>query len=117
MAVPLGSGYSVEAQITGEDVMGGLQIEVTPSKPPPTQVIEVAPKPQSGHCYLIHAKLLSGSTITLEASAEHTIDDIICSIQESAGIPPDQQRLVRLVYGGKQLAGRKFFDARHRRLS
>ncbi|KAK5129279.1 hypothetical protein LTR08_003635 [Meristemomyces frigidus] len=31
VATPLGSGYSVEAQLTGEEVIGGLQIEVVPS--------------------------------------------------------------------------------------
>jgi len=32
VAMPLGKGYTAEAQITGEEVVGGLQIEVTPSK-------------------------------------------------------------------------------------
>ncbi|KAK3672821.1 hypothetical protein LTR78_007407 [Recurvomyces mirabilis] len=33
VAMPLGKGYTAEAQITGEEVVGGLQIEVTSSKP------------------------------------------------------------------------------------
>ncbi|KAI1413445.1 hypothetical protein F5Y13DRAFT_189352 [Hypoxylon sp. FL1857] len=33
VAMPAGSGYSVEAQITGEDTVGGLQVEITPSRP------------------------------------------------------------------------------------
>lgn len=36
VAMPLGSGYSVEAQITGQDQVGGLQFQATPSTPPPT---------------------------------------------------------------------------------
>lgn len=32
VAMPLDSGYTVEAQITGADIVGGLQIEVTPVK-------------------------------------------------------------------------------------
>lgn len=32
VAMPLGSGYSVEAQITGADLIGGLQLEVVPAK-------------------------------------------------------------------------------------
>ncbi len=32
VAMPKGSGYSVEAQVTGEEKMGGLQFEVTPIK-------------------------------------------------------------------------------------
>lgn len=31
VAMPLGQGYSVEAQLTGEEVVGGLQFEVTPA--------------------------------------------------------------------------------------
>lgn len=31
VAMPLGSGYSVELQLTGAEVIGGLQIEVIPS--------------------------------------------------------------------------------------
>lgn len=32
VAMPLGSGYSIEAQITGADLVGGLQLEVVPAK-------------------------------------------------------------------------------------
>jgi hypothetical protein len=35
VAVPLGSGYTVEAQITGTDLIGGLQLEVVPVKEVP----------------------------------------------------------------------------------
>lgn len=35
VAVPLGSGYSVEAQTTGEDLVGGLQFDITPATLPP----------------------------------------------------------------------------------
>lgn len=31
VAMPLGQGYSVEAQLTGKEVVGGLQFEVTPA--------------------------------------------------------------------------------------
>jgi hypothetical protein len=31
VAMPIGSGYSVEAQVTGADVTGGLQFEITPA--------------------------------------------------------------------------------------
>lgn len=33
--MPLGSGYSVEAQVTGIDLVRGLQFEITPAKMPP----------------------------------------------------------------------------------
>lgn len=31
VAMPLGQGYTVEAQLTGEEFKGGLQLEITPS--------------------------------------------------------------------------------------
>ncbi|OTB12231.1 hypothetical protein K445DRAFT_321228 [Daldinia sp. EC12] len=33
VAMPVGQGYSVEAQLTGEETIGGLQFEITPSAP------------------------------------------------------------------------------------
>lgn len=32
VAMPLGQGYTVEAQLTGNEAKGGLQLEITPSK-------------------------------------------------------------------------------------
>jgi hypothetical protein len=34
VAMPLGQGYTLEAQITGEEVVSGLQFGITPSKIP-----------------------------------------------------------------------------------
>jgi hypothetical protein len=42
VAVPLGSDYTVEGQVTGEEVWGGLQFLVVPQKPAPP------PRPPSG---------------------------------------------------------------------
>jgi hypothetical protein len=35
VTTPFGSGHSVEAQMTQEEVNGGISIEITPTKPPP----------------------------------------------------------------------------------
>lgn len=32
VAMPMGEGYSVEAQLTGREIVGGLQLEITPAK-------------------------------------------------------------------------------------
>ena len=42
IAAPIGSGYSVEVQITGDDSIAGIQFEIVPSKllPPPKLFLE-----------------------------------------------------------------------------
>lgn len=32
VAMPMGAGYSVEAQLTGEETVGGIQLEITPGR-------------------------------------------------------------------------------------
>lgn len=100
VAMPLGSGYTVEAQLTGEEIMGGIQIEVTPTAMRPTQNIRIYAKPDQQYWYTVMVKTLTGKVITPRVSAEHTIEELKGLIQDLEGIPPHQQRLV---YDGKQL--------------
>ena len=91
--MPLGSGYSLEAQVTGQDVVGGLQFFVTPTKQPK--------RAMGGSCKSIFIETLTGKTITLAGLSDNTtVDQVKLRISAREGIPSDQQRLI---YSGRQL--------------
>jgi hypothetical protein len=105
VAMPLGKGYSVEAQVTGEELIGGLQFQITPSKllpkPKPFKFnpsnFTVKEKPAGTPHYDVVIKTLTGKSIDLSVSDLHTINEVKFLVEEIEGIPPDQQRLI---YGG-----------------
>jgi len=57
VAMPMGSGYTVESQVTGKDVTGGLQFEITPAK--------FSGSATKYNLHKVFIKILTGKTIPL----------------------------------------------------
>lgn len=120
VAMPFGSGYSVEQQITGKDAAGGIQVEVTPYKPPKPApktirdpVFKQGDPPvftkgdhptskQGDHPIII--RTIAGEWMPLNLDVDNRVSNIKDRIAEKSGIPAAQQRLV---YAGKQMIGRR----------
>ena len=97
VAMPTDSGYSVEAQITGQDRMCGIQFEITPQllgNPRPLGPTE--------EYYPIVIKTLTGKIIELIVYGGQTVLETKEMFCQKEGIPPDQQRLIK---HGQQLEG------------
>jgi hypothetical protein len=95
VAMPMGSGYSVEAQVSGEELVGGLQFCITPSTRTTKGITIETPT-------LISLKVqpLVGKIILVDVLDCGYVKDIKYKILKKEGIPTDQQRLV---FCGKKL--------------
>jgi ubiquitin len=98
VAMPFGSGHSVEMQVTGQDAAGGIQIEVTPHQ----ALLLLAPKSLAPGNTRIFVKTLTGIVVSLDVMLDDTIDKIKHRYEEKTGIPPNDQRLI---FAGRQLEG------------
>ncbi|KAK0101050.1 hypothetical protein ONS95_012962 [Cadophora gregata] len=81
VSVPMGSGYSVEAQVAQTEAVGAIQILVVPIKRGPTQFIYVKQLNKEG-------KLL----IMVHSNA--SIYEFMCAISAKNGVPVGQMRLL-----------------------
>jgi len=88
VATPIGSGYSVEAQMTDRDSVAGIQFEVMPTKGIDT-----------GMCILVKA-LLGKVYVLNQVSPSTTIGEVKSMLYPMSNVPTDQQRLI---YAGRQL--------------
>lgn len=106
VAMPAGTGHSVEHQITGNDCVGGLQFEISP-------------RLLAQDTIQIFIKVLTGRVIPLYFSTTNgkavAIHDIKNAVSQKENIPVDN---CDLIYGGKKLSNGVYttsFHAAHRR--
>lgn len=92
VAMPLGEGYGIEAQMTGHEVTGGLQFEFTPLKE--------EFMPGSYPLDRVTIKTLTGKTFQVPCYSDWTVFDLKEAVQDAEGIPPYQQRFI---FAGLQL--------------
>ncbi|KAL8947960.1 MAG: hypothetical protein Q9222_005807 [Ikaeria aurantiellina] len=96
VAVPFGSGYSVEAQMTGEEVNGGMQFLVVPS----THKSLILDRPYRTGMLQFFLKDFKGATIKVDAEASDTLADLKDYLEDTEEL---SRHGLRFIYGGAQL--------------
>ena len=96
VALPFGTGCSIEAQMTGEETTAGIQFEIT-------RLDTMFSGPEDNINVMV--KALEGRTINFFLSKYSTVEELKELVQAKEGVPLDQQRLV---WATQQLQGNEF---------
>ena len=112
VAMPMGTGYTVEAQVTGEDVTGGLQFVITPTERVPKAFpgcLKIRTVPNAEYpAHELFIKTMTGKTTSLSGlSAAITVEEVKDLVYIKEGIPADQQQLI---YLGQRLVDGRFLS-------
>lgn len=86
VAAVAGSGYSIEAQVTGQDCICGMQFEIIPRKPSARQEGAIGTQ--------LRIKTLRGEVLSVIISMSDTVEELKMAILDEIDVPKDQQRLV-----------------------
>lgn len=95
VAVPFGSGESVEAQKTGKDSTGGIQLEIIPSLP-----LSRLRRHLGQQITIYTASLGANIYAPVQLDAGALVWDYVYALEIQEGIPMDQ---VRCIFRGKHL--------------
>jgi len=93
VAMPMDSGYSIERQVTGMDNVGGLQLEIIPSRHDFKSV-------HKGPIIPVHIRALTGRTDSIQFGRQQTIQELIDKYGEIINV---LSRNIWLTYQGKRL--------------
>ncbi|KAF2006172.1 integral membrane protein [Amniculicola lignicola CBS 123094] len=102
VAMPLQSGHSIEYQVAGQDVTGGLQFEVTPSKPIPLEPSGTQPISfNKNGTQTVIVRTPIGENIVLKVDSENeSVLQLKSRLFHKEGLPLDGQRLM---FKGRQM--------------
>ncbi|KAI0458075.1 hypothetical protein F5B21DRAFT_38742 [Xylaria acuta] len=100
VAMSLGMGYTVEAQLTGQEVVGGLQFEITPSLPKKFIGPQLSSASSSNASIEVEVKALTGMVFRIQSSPSETVKGFREALHDAGGYPPNEQRLL---FNGKEL--------------
>ncbi|RYO99412.1 hypothetical protein DL764_006807 [Monosporascus ibericus] len=97
VAMPMGQGYTVEAQLTGKEINGGLQFEITSSL-----IKEITSTSHAENDFSVNIKTMSGKTFTVPCKLMELVLEIKRHIQDrEVGVGGGPESEMGIAAGGK----------------